>query len=186
MDRTRVFLTIVFTMVTGTALAQGGASSCDLKNLPTYVSGPLATQLPGWRIKRTDDILVDYQMNLWKKKRSGQCPGIALGHFLSASENAYAFLLIPEAADQKGFKVIVVGGAEGKPTGSRVVVVEEAKDKSSGDIVIYRRPPGVYTSPDKDRRVQIHLDGVQVERMEVSTTIFYWQNDRFESLVMSD
>jgi hypothetical protein len=66
-------------------------------------------------------------------------------------------------------------------------VIEDIKGETSTDVVIYEVPPGLYSEADEgEKTALIKLDGIQLEKMEVATVVYYWLNRHFESLITSD
>jgi len=178
-------LLFLFLLTTKVAFAEQGSSVCAINVLPGNLSEIVQTQFVGWRIKQTED-LESHLRQLWMKSKGNRCPGIASGHFLKMDKRTFAVLLVPEAPDQKGYKVVVFAEPDGKLQASQAIMVADVKDQSGEDIAIYRVPPGVYSSPENDNRIRSHLDGLQVERMEVTTTVYFWRNNHFDSLTLSD
>ena len=159
-------------------------SSCSVAALPTGISNILTSQFPGWRIATLEN-LESYDRDLWIKSKPGKCPGITAGHFFNAHMKSFAVLLVPEDAHGKGYKVIAFKPIDGKGN-VKPVAVEESGTENASDVVIYRLPPGVFEDPDRTRRVRVQLDALQVEKMEVSTKLYFWQAGRFERLITSN
>jgi len=167
------------------AFAEQSSPICAISVLPAGISEIVKSNFVGWRIKKTED-LDPYLQELWKKSKPNRCPGITSGHFLDMAKRTFAVLLVPETPDQKGYKVVVFAEPDGKLQTTQAIIVVDVKDQGGEDIVIYRLPPGVYSPPENDNRIRSHLDGLQVERMEVTTTVYFWRNNHFEGLRTSD
>ncbi len=176
---------VAFFLLTTVASAQRTSPKCAVTTLPPEISEIVKSKFVGWRIKDTED-LEPYLRQLWKKSKQDTCPGIASGHFLVQAKRTSAVLLVPKIPDEKGYKVIVFAESDDKLQSPKAVSILDVKDQDGEDIVIYRLPPGAYTSPENDNRIRIRLDGLQVERMEVTTTVYFWRNNHFESLTTSD
>jgi hypothetical protein len=180
----RVVLLLVLLLVPMSASGQQSLSTCAPTVLPPDVSEWLKNHLAGWRIKTTED-LEAYHQKLWNENRPNQCPGIAPGHFASATEEEFALLLIPESAERRGYKVF----AFIQPKGTRARaprIVEDDKDQSSERVVLYPTPPGLYKDPENTRRVRIPRDGIVLEEMEAGGTLYFWRSSRFERLIISE
>jgi hypothetical protein len=164
--------------------AQSGSHSCDASVLPSGVSELLKSHFEGWRIRTAED-MEEYDRQLWTKSKPDACPGITSGRFLSATKKTFVVLLVPKKPDLKGYKIIAFDQADSNGSFTPIVI-EANTTQSAADLAIFQLPPGVYSDPDRTRRVRIELDGLQVERMEVSTTLYFWRSGHFEHLVTSD
>jgi hypothetical protein len=184
MKLTRVVLLLVLLLLPVSASSQQSSSTCAPTVLPPDVSEWLKNHLSGWRIKTTQD-LEAYHQKLWNENRPNQCPGIAQGHFTNATEGEFALLLVPESTEKKGYKVL----AFIKPKGMRArapKIVEYEKDENSERVVLYPTPPGLYKDPENTRRARIPSDGIVIEEMEAGATLYFWRNNRFERLIISE
>jgi hypothetical protein len=166
------------------SVAESRPASCDTTVLPHGISDLLNSRFEGWRIRTVED-MEPYDRQLWTKSEADPCPGITSGRFLSSTKQTFAVLLVPAKPDHKGYKIIAFDEADGRGVFTPIIVLEDTT-QSAVDLAIFRLPPGLYTDPDRSHRVRIQLDGLQVERMEVSTTLYFWRAGRFEHLVTSD
>jgi hypothetical protein len=173
-----------FLFMTGMACGQKVSLDCSTSVLPQGVSKILESSFADWRIRKFED-LDAYDQTLWEKNGPKECPGITSGNFLKKEDRVFALLLVPKVPGSKGYKVVVFSSLEkgGKIT---PMVVEDVKDQDSSNVVIYRVPPGVYREPEETTGIQIKLDGIQVEKMEVGTMVYFWKNHRFEKIITSE
>jgi hypothetical protein len=141
----------------------------------------LDQRFPGWRPKVLSD-LHDYDKKLWLEMHPKECPGIAEGHFESSDRLAYAVLLVPKAADRAGSKIIVLGKAAGEYA---VRLLDQAKGTDDG-LVISKAPHGRYSEFGDAKSVRLTLDGVNVEWLEKSSTLYYWSKGKYQNIPTSD
>lgn len=93
-------------------------------------------------------------------------------------------LLVCRARGANGFMVIVFDLTNSKREAAEIIVAH-AENQSPAELVIFRAPPGVYTDPDRTRRIRILLDGVQLEKLEASSTVYFGRNGHFDHIVTS-
>jgi hypothetical protein len=177
-------LAILLLILVCISSAESSPQSCDVSVLPSGVSELLKSRFPEWRIRTAEDMEA-YDRQLWTKSKPDACPGITSGRFLSSTKKTFVVLLVPGKPDLKGYKVIAFDQAASNSSFAPIVV-EDNTTQGAADLAIFQLPPGIYTDPDRTRRVRIQLDGLQVERMEVSTTLYFWRSGHFEHLVTSD
>lgn len=180
MRRARFTIAIVLVLVAGAARAkEGPQAACDMSALPRDISEVVNSRFVGWRIKTTAD-LEPYDRRLWIEGKGDACPGITSGHFVSWKKLTFAVLLVPDSPHRKGYKVVVFANLS-KPT-----IVQDEQNPGGADPVIYRLPPGSYSDADGARTIRVRTDVLQVEKMEVSTTIYFWRDGHTGHLVTSD
>ena len=93
------------------------------------------------------------------------CPGITIGHFESAKELSYAFLLVPKSEPTGGYKIVVFSKG---PTGDAYAwkLLDHADGETYSGLVISKADPGKYSDFEGTKSIQTKLDGVYVEWME--------------------
>lgn len=178
-------LTFSFSLLFVVSMVSAQTSvKCDVNALPKSISETLSTSYAEWRVKTVDD-LESYDRELWLKNNPHDCPGFTSGHFVDSTDRSFAVLLVPKEPDANGFKVIVFSKPDCQsPYIPRVIA--ESKSQNSASMVIYRVPPGTYSDAEQTRRVQIQLDSFQVEILEASATLYFWQGGRFQHLQTSE
>jgi hypothetical protein len=181
----QIVVLAVVLCVASPAFAHAASGECNTRALPAGISRLLDSEFKGFRVQTLED-LDPYDRDLWTKSKLQACPGIATGRFLSADVENFALLLVPKASTLKGYEVVVFASS-GREQNSqfRPLVVEREKEQSASNLVIYGLAPGVYADPEHVHRIQLRLDGLQLEKMEVSTTIYFWQGGYFSHLVTS-
>jgi hypothetical protein len=181
MRRLKLLLTIFIVLTTG--LSAQAQNTCSDAVLPPQARSLVKQRLPGWRIKLPSD-LEAYDKKLWLKEHPKECPGIAVGHFEDSRRIAYGLLLIPKSAAAVGYKIVVLAKSESADD-YRVRVLDEDRGSDSG-LVISRVPPGRYPGFDTTQSVQLKLDGIEAERIEKSSVLYFWRNGTYRTLQTSD
>jgi hypothetical protein len=166
------------------AFGQGAVEKCVSGVLPRGVAERLTSDYSEWRIKSSGD-LHPSDRGLWMAQNGGACPGIASGHFMRARASEFAVLMVPKMPDQRGFVVLVFSISERKRWNAPIVLRRETNQGSAG-VVVYRLPPGEYYSAYEERKVKIKLDGIQVETIEATATLYFWSINHFEELLTSN
>lgn len=160
-------------------------SSCQETVVPPPIRELLKSKFSQWRPKQITDMDADDQQ-LWLTGSNGKdCPGIAIGHFESAKELSYAFLLVPKSEPTGGYKVVVF--AKG-PTGDAYAwkLLDHADGETYSGLVISKADPGKYSDFERTKSIQNKLDGVYVEWMEKGAVLYYWSAGRYHRLQVSD
>jgi len=162
-----------------------GSSPCIATGVPAQLSEVLKSKFAQWRPKQLSDIEADEQQ-LWLKGPNGKaCPGITIGHFESAKELSYAFLLVPKSEPTGGYKIVVFSRG---PTADAYAwkLLDHADGETYSGLVISKADPGKYSDFERTKSIQTKLDGVYVEWMEKGAVLYYWSAGRYHKLQVSD
>ncbi len=91
---------------------------------------------------------------------------------------------MPQSRPESGFKLLV----SGKKAGHHYQFTVLDHDDKLGDqgMVISRVEPGKYTDFERTRSVKIKLDAINVEWLEKAALLYYWSEDRYQTLQTSD
>jgi len=179
------FLAAAFALLTcGGPTKAEPSGPCAHQKLPAAIAEQLKEKFGGWRFLNLSDLYADDQ-ELWTQSHANECPGIAIGHFERPDDLAYAFLLVPQAKSENGFKLVVFSRATNN-TPYTLKVLEHAESKDTFPPIIYRVPPGKYTGFDAAKSIRIVLDGINVEWIEKSSYIEYWLGDHYHKIWTSD
>jgi hypothetical protein len=175
-----MLLTIVSLFMLSYASAQT-TEICSLTRLPSAASELLKTKFPLWRAKQISD-LEAYDRQLWIEEHPKECPGIAIGHFESSEQLAYAVLLLPKKESTGGYKIVVL---------SELGSVYSAKilDQAQGqgaDMAISAAAPGQYSDFEDTKRAKVTVDGIYVEWIEKAAVLYYWSDGQYHKLQTSD
>lgn len=157
-----------------------------MENLPVQAQRLISKTFPGWRIKMASD-LESYDKQLWDKAHPKECPGLAIGHFQTPDQTAYALLLVPKSGVNDGSKILVLAKSE-KVDVYSVKMLDHAEQEpgSSSGLVISKVPPGEFSGFDTSQSVTLKTDGIEAEWIEKSSILYYWKNDRYRKLQTSD
>jgi hypothetical protein len=177
-----VFIALAFV----THLAAQSQSTCKADTLPSEARSLVSKKFPGWRLKRTSD-LVGYDQELWVKAHPKECPGIAVGHFESPDQTAYMLLLIPKSGTETGYKIVVLSkSTTGNAHLVRVLDHAEGQPGAGSGLVISKVPPGKYSGFDSTRSVRVKLDAIEAEWLEKSSVLYFWKNGKYRTQQTSD
>jgi hypothetical protein len=169
----------ILTFLAFAPLSQAQDHRCDLMSL--QAKAVLDQRFSGWRPKVLFD-LRGYDKKLWLKMHSKECPGIAGGHFESSDRLAYAVLLVPKAAEKAGYKIIVLS----KPAGEYDVRLLDQANGTDDGLVVSKAPRGRHSGFGDEKSVRLTLDGVNVEWLEKSSTLYYWSKGKYQNIPTSD
>lgn len=141
-------------------------------------------KFPELRPKNLSD-LSGYDKQLWLKMHSSECPGIAVGHFESPKQVAYAFLLLPKSGPVSSYKIVVLSPVSDQYA---VRVLDHAEGGSYADsgLIISKELPGKYSDLGDAKTVSLKVDAINVEWLEKSSVLYYWSQGRYRSLQTSD
>jgi len=183
---------LALVLVVGCATSPPGAATghdadsvnCGHGRLPIGVLQSLRTQFAGWRIKTFDD-LEPYHRQLWTETRGNECPGIAVGRFLMDSVDVVCLLLVRDQPGKRGYKIVAFSPRRDKSR-PRVLVVEDEPSGNAAGVVLCRVAPGILSGVETTQPVRLVLDGLQVEELEVGSTLYYWKDGRFRHIRISE
>lgn len=156
---------------------------CGNQQLPRKVDQILNQQFRDWRPKLFSDLSSDDQ-RVWNESHPRACPGIVSGHFEAADRMAYALLLVPTSPHGSGSKVSVISQVS-QGYAVRLLVQDVGSEPDSG-LVISKARAGAYSDFEDGRTIHLKLEGVEVEWLEKSSTLYYWSNGRYRSIATSD
>ncbi len=107
-----------------------------------------------------------------------------MGPFKSQKHLSYAFSLIPrDYPNRVGWKLVVVTETK-REDYEREILQEYDHYTSLG--FLFRVPPGRYEDVYKSQEVHLDRDGFQQETYGKGTTLYFWHNGRFRSLILVD
>ena len=139
-----------------------------------------AVEQDHWKILSPFDIPSD-DWKLWKNAHQGQCPGVAVGNFLSKTDS---------------YVVALIQGDDPKNLLEKVVLLTEKKGQTITEIVVnpvqattlalvWKLPPGHYAGVD-GKRASLSRDSFVFEKVASSATQFYYQGSKLQSFVISN
>lgn len=95
----------------------------------------------------------------------------------------YAVLLVPKSGDRTSYKLAMLHQASEQYD---IRLLDSGKDVGALSLVISKVPPGTYSEFENNRRIHLSLDGLNVEWLEKSSTLYYWSQGRYRSIATSD
>ena len=179
------FIGVVSLLYMEPARTAQSSTPCDGATVPTAITELLKDKFPQWRPKRISDMDADNQRFWLEGRDAGTCPGIAIGHFESASRLSYAFLLVPQSNPSGGYKVIVFSKQAGKDIYSPTLV-DHAEGQTYSGLVIFRANPGEYKDLERNKAIHIRTDVLYLEWIEKGAQLYYWLAGRYHALQVSD
>jgi len=149
-----IFIALIFIGgVVRSADTQGEDGTFGLGNLPSGIVNNLKKTYRNWNIQSIEN-LDNYDKDLWNKSKSGNCPGVISGHFVSEDFLSYAVLLVPKPPTKDGYKVVVFLRYDKnkiiKPT-----ILTESEDQVKERQVIWVAPKGEYSSVDGTEKIRL-------------------------------
>ena len=150
---------------------------------PEPVRQILKNKYSDWRPVNIEDLSAEHQQ-YWLHSLSGaDCPGLAAGHFESKTSLSYALSLMPKQPGGLGLRIIVIRKGKG---GIYQDMLLEKVDVAVNPYVVYSVPPGTYYTTEEAEKVQLELDGFQVERMEAAAVLYFWEKGIYRKAYVSN
>jgi len=159
---------------------------CNISVLPPEVRNILAIKFAGWRPKQLRDLIAEDQKLWLRGPQSSFCPGIATGHFESASYDSYAVLLLRESEPSRGYKVVVFSKRTEAPEPYFSNVLGSADTDADSSMVISKTTPGTFTDLKSGESVRTTMDGLIVEWLEKAAVLYYWSPRHWNRILISD
>jgi hypothetical protein len=158
---------------------------CDSSALPAPAQHLLTLKFSQWRSKVVSDMDTDDQ-KLWLAAWQGNaCPGMVAGNFETAEKISCALLLVPKSNTRVGYKIIVLG-KDASDDSYTWKLVDHAEAPADLGLVISKVPPGNYSDWQRNKSIQLKLDGLQVEWMEKGALVYYWSTGQYRRIRVSD
>ncbi len=176
----RLAVRLLFLVLALASISVADPCRSDLLPAPAWLI--LQRQFPEWRPKRFSDLIPDDQ-RLWQQAHMKDCPGISSGHFESDDSIAYAVLLVPKSGDRTSYKLAMLSQTSGH---YNIRLLDAGKDAGALSLVISKVPPGAYSAFENTQTIRLRRDGLNVEWLEKSSTLYYWTRGRYRSIATSD
>lgn len=135
---------------------------------------------PNWSVVTLDDLQSDDQ-KLWKENRNGLCPGLATVQLDQTNSPSYAVALLRHDSSGTQEKLILLSGAD-KKNGERTLVDAVSISNPS---VVYRVGPGRSYDAEKRKYIRLKYDSIVFEKLESTSTSFYFVGGKLLTLVGS-
>lgn len=157
-------------------LSSCGQAVAQCSEKPSAVDTYLRAH-PGWLIVAVSD-LPDDDKALWNSYHSGLCPGMAAVASDGADRDSYALALLRRSNGKLVEQLVLLNGS-----------VEQLLVKPGevvSPFVVYRIGPGNYVDHATGKKVSIAHDSIVYEKMESTSTQFYFVNGKLHSLLASE
>jgi hypothetical protein len=167
----KMLLRVTMTLLLWNTLSWAGSHDdicVDL--LPPEAEAAVQAQFPALYPEKMSDLSVEYR-EAWLNKHPQECPGIAVGHFLSASGMSYAVLLVGSKGGLSGSTLVVVA----KSAKAAWKVTKVAEEKMS-----YHYEAIFKVGPSKG------LQRLQLKEFDGDATNFYWSAGRFHKVAVRE
>ena|SRR5258708_1395441 len=173
-------LLLALILLPASAAHSRAANTCDGIELPIDIRRHIEQESSQWKVINVSDLDLKYR-TFWLSKYSGDCPGIAIGHFKPSSRTLYAVALVSRTLNAH-VKILVF---EYKSNKYRSTVL---MDTMSANPVptIFKVPPETFEDWETGVNVKSRFPGVALAFYEGSSTLFYWSNGKFKELQISD
>jgi hypothetical protein len=155
-------------------------SLCRLEALPEDIRGSLQRRFSDWKIQGPTD-LSGSARERWAAETPMTCPGIAVGHFLTRKDTAYALLLIPVDRSDPECALVIFTQASAKGIYSYKVV--DNAETGGSDYFILSAPTSKYLQDQSIVKSQsFPADSVLLVAAGAKTEarVFYWANDAYQ------
>lgn len=173
-----LFALVLLVIPASQAFANG---ECNGSNLPLGVQHAIQKKFPAWSVVTIDNLDPDSQ-KLWLEAHSKECPGFVVGNFDGRSVPSYAVSLSrQQGAAQWGMLLVVTKEA----TGYELHVLARAS-KVGTISVVSKLPAGSYSGVDEITHIRAAFPVIQYDAIEVGAIIYYWENGRYNSLLVSE
>jgi hypothetical protein len=156
-----IFVLLTAHFFSGHAFARSHDELC-VDVLPEDARAALQSQFAGFYPQKVSDLSTEYQQ-AWLKDHPQECPGIAVGHFQSASKMSYAVLLVGSRGSLSGSKLVALSQTA---KGWKATKVEE-------EPVEYHYQ-AVAKLPRKGA-----LDRIQLKEFDGGSSVYSWAGGRF-------
>jgi hypothetical protein len=147
--------------------------------LPELVRAALGEKWRGWRLLQLSDLRSDDQ-KLWREHpvNAKHCPGLTQGKF-DGEHTSFLFTLVRNSDEQ----VVMIATPDEKLYKITVLVPATKVPYFS---VVNVFPPDKYKDFYSGKQVQIRTASAAVEAIEHSITLFYMNEGKWKSLLISD
>jgi len=177
----RCHMRIWFAVSVVLVLLQGGPAIADMQcgEKPDIVKNYLRSN-PSWSIVSLNDLQADDQ-KLWKEKGNGLCPGLATVRLSQTNAKSYAVALLRTDGNVKEEKLVLLSRSESKYKEQSLV----DPVSTVNPFVVYRVGPGKSYDAKKRKYVHLNSDSIVFEKLESTSTSFYYVDGKLRSLVGS-
>lgn len=168
-------------VVTLSAQAQSG--DCKTAALPLEIRNQISKEFPLWRIQEVLD-LNPTARGVWEESaQTGECPGIAAGHFDGGATKSYAVLVVSRNHPKTGNQFLVFGRRAGKSS-YQLMLVERSDAAEARNFFVRRIQIGDVFNQQWIKRLGVGAkEGlllVDAGEQEYEADIYYWAQGRYQ------
>lgn len=127
--------------------------------------------------------LPDDDQKLWLARRKDLCPGLARGNFDGSGHESLVVAIVRPAQENGAYEELVfIRQLQGRYTMTRLT----APTHVVSPLVIWSVPPSSYHSPYLDSTIVTTTDSFIYEKIEASSTLYFYKGGRFRTFLLSD
>ena len=156
------------------------------ESLPKDIRDILKTE-PQWEILNIKDLVEDDQA-LWQQNHTGLCPGVVVVNLTGSGAKNYVLALIKDSG-KRGVseKVIVATWKNGRFVKHILVPAINIKyTETASPFVIRKVPPGTYRDLETGSEIKIRHEGIIYEKIEATATLYFFQENQYKSILLSE
>jgi hypothetical protein len=164
----------------GTVLHAQASVSCQ-DQLPPQAQKAVAAKLKHWKVVTTADLPAD-DREIWEDDYAENCPGITAGQFAPKQSPAFAVTLIRSIHGSLYQTLVLVAGQEQRYQ----VTTLSRSQKVAHPSIVRRLPSGSYSSAQGQMQIDAPFDVIGYETIQAGTIIYYWSNNKYKDIVISE
>lgn len=152
-----------------------------MESLPPDVQSRLKEGYGSWKIQEPTD-LAQHAHERWESEKPVECPGIAVGRFVSATTPSYAILLVPRGRTDGGYRFLVFTRKEGQPT-YESILLDKLDENGAANYFIHMTPISKFFDATSRKKFQAHtVDGILLldsAEKEYEVDVYFWSDGHF-------
>jgi len=152
-------------------------------------TGSIGQLFPAWRITGLGDLSND-DRSLWKSAHKDSVPGYCTGNFVSKAKGQleYACLLVPKEPLKQSAYIILLLTHQERHYGDTPLLVQvlESDFNAPSIPVIWTSKIRTIVECETKHRFQASGDVLVVENLEASSAAFFWNDNRWVSVLTSE
>jgi hypothetical protein len=166
-----------------TLSAQTQSGDCKPLVLPLGIRNQISKEFPLWRIQEVPD-LNPTARNAWEgSAHTGECPGIAFGHFDGGVAKSYAVLVVSRNHPKTGNQFLIFGRRAGKSS-YQLMLAERSDAAEAGNFFVRGIQIGDFFNHQWIKRLGVGAkDGVllvDAGEQEYEADVYYWTQSRYQ------
>jgi hypothetical protein len=149
--------------------------------LPPQAQKAVAAKLKHWKVVTTADLPAD-DREIWEDDYTEQCPGITAGQFAPKQSQAFAVTLIRSMHGALYQTLVLVAEKDQRYQ----VTTLSRSQKVARPSIVRRLPGGSYSSAHGQTQIDAAFDVIGYEAIQAGTIIYYWSNNKYKDLIISE